>query len=98
MTQPTELTFLNLDVKSRILFNLGLVAEPEILQSILIDLGKEIKIQKRTVVSLVSTFGEIGGLRDVLATITAFLIGGFQSKFMLLDGIIHSSRVDSKDG
>ena len=80
------------------MFNLGLAAEPEILQSILIDLGKEIKIQKRTVVSLVSTFGEIGGLRDVLATITALIIGGFQSKFMLLDGITHSHRGDTKGG
>ena len=83
MQDPDELLMLNIDRTS----TLPIPFTPEVgaLHTYFIDLGAEIRVAKRIVLSLPSLFGEIGGLHDILATFVTFFIGRFQAKAFIFD-------------
>ena len=61
-------------------YEVAVGAEVDAYFTYLIDLSQEIRIEKRQVTSLPSLFGEVGGLRDFMATLAVLIIGGVQSK------------------
>ena len=85
---------LNMDRLSVLDVPLGL--EPDAYFSYLFDMGEEIKVEARVVTSLISLFGDIGGLREVFASLVVLLLGSFQSKAYLIDQI-ENSRFRVKD-
>ena len=53
--------------------------ESNLLYRQVFDLGQEVSIEKRTVLSLPQIFGDLGGLYEFASILVIFLIGRFQS-------------------
>ena len=49
--------------------------EEDAYESLVFELSQKIEIEKRIVTDFLSFFGEIGGLKEVIATFIAILIG-----------------------
>ena len=75
MTGSNEFSMLNIDKHSR-LEHQKWINQNSYLEYTL-NMGPQIKIEKRIVTSLPSLFGEIGGLYDFLILIVLFIISGF---------------------
>ena len=52
-----------------------------------LEVGPQIKIEKRKVTSLASLFGELGGLNDFFASFIVIIISSFQANAFLVDSI-----------
>lgn len=83
LTEPEELRMLNMDRLSVLDIPLGVESDAYLTH--LFVLGEEIKVETRVVTSLVSLFGDIGGLREVFSSLILLLVGSFQSKAYLFD-------------
>lgn len=61
-------------------------------------MSEEVKVEKRVVTSLISLFGDIGGLREVFSSLIVLIVGSYQSKAFLFDQIESNRfRVAEKD-
>ena len=81
MTDPVELTLLNLDTTSKqeLITPRGQYGDDYLLFSMDIYLGNKISVEKRVVTSFVSLFGELGGLYEFMATGIVYLISRYRS-------------------
>ena len=59
--------------------------DPTVYFSYLFDIDAKIKIEKRTVTSIFSLLGDIGGLYEVLMTLGAIFIGSVSTRAYLID-------------
>ena len=60
------------------------------------ELGEEIKIEKRVVTSFPALFGDLGGLFDFLSYLVVFLIGGYQASAFRFDQLHQFFRINTK--
>ena len=84
MTEPQEFSLLNLDKNSELTFDYDYMPTP-FFKQFRFDLSQTIVKEKRQVMSWPVLFGDLGGLYEVLATISLFCIGSFQAKAFLFD-------------
>ena len=92
MTGTNEFQMLNIDRDSRAETEAFITDDTYIEYTI--EVGAQIEIEKRKVISLPSLFGEIGGLNDFFASFVMFLIGGFQANSFILDSIKRLFLID----
>ncbi len=92
MTDPVEITLLNLDSNSKLEYRDVTMPERGI-TTYQFDLGQEIKIEKRQVTSIPGLFGDLGGLYEFLATIAAAMVSSYQVKAYSFDLIKSFFRV-----
>ena len=59
--------------------------DPTVYFSYLFDINAKVKIEKRTVTSIISLLGEIGGLYEVLTALVAIFIGSVSTRAYLID-------------
>ena len=85
MTGLKKFSMININTNSRLPVNAWI--QPNVYYEFVLEIGPQIEIEKRRVISLPELFGEIGGLNDFITLTLVLILSSFRANAYLMDTI-----------
>ena len=94
LTSQHKFTMLTIDRKTR--YEMSPIHDPDLLHAFYLDLGSEVKVEKRKVLSILGAFGDLGGIYEFFSFFILIFIGRFPAKLLALDQVQTMFRTSQK--